>query len=430
MLRPNASRILSSWGLAPDFDAICDTSSTTAFYNLVSGEAGERRQAVDVSRWPDWGLSRGQAWSVLYRAVQRVGGSVRWGARIEELSVVSGGRGVGEGVRIKLKGGETRVFDLVFDASGAHSSLREGILNGTAMKATQRTASSSAATTQYSPHIEQGTAYSLSVPANLVAANAEARTLLESTALKVWMGGRDRYVVQRYHEKSQEIYILCFVTVDETPDMRGFWDEDGDIAHLRTLFADCAPSLVACMHMTDSCSRWKFNEMPDLDSWVGESGRIALLGDSAHSMLPNAAQGFSQIVEDIGVLDYLLHDERLVADGVRVEELMRLWESTRIPRVNMVKAFARWNTAAFTGQAPPGAWTRHNTQKNKSGDSAEEKEKEKKVTTVEVSLRDIRPDKTSRYSSAKFLKWVMDYDAVGEARSFVSRGEKQSKPHL
>jgi hypothetical protein len=70
--------------------------------------------------------------------------------------------------------------------------------------------------------------------------------------------------------------------------------------------------------------------------------------------------------------------------------------------VNLVKDFAQWNTEAFTGTAPPSEWARNQQAK-----------------TVEVSLKNVKPDPQAKFRSGPFLKWVMDYDAVEEAKKFV-----------
>ena len=120
-------------------------------------------------------------------------------------------------------------------------------------------------------------------------------------------------------------------------------------------------------------------------------------------MLPNAAHGFSQIIEDIAVLEYLI--ER--SPSVKIPEITNTWQSIRIPRVNRIKEFAAWNTRVFLGEeaANPlkGKW---------SGGSKE--------TTGQIkSLKTLKPDSTAPFHTAAFLKWVQAYDAVGEAKKHV-----------
>lgn len=155
--------------------------------------------------------------------------------------------------------------------------------------------------------------------------------------------------------------------------------------------------------MANKCDRWKLAEMPDLPRWTSRDGRIALLGDSAHAMLPNAAHGFSQIVEDIAVLEYLVekHPSGIIAD------ITRTWQSIRIPRVNRIKAFAAWNTRAFLGEGPT------NPLVGKASGAAKQAPGQMK------SLKTLPPDSSAPFHTSAFLKWVQAYDAVGEAEKYV-----------
>ena len=112
--------------------------------------------------------------------------------------------------------------------------------------------------------------------------------------------------------------------------------QDGDIEYVRKAFADTDTALQAALARRNNCDRWKLAEMPDLPHWTSQHGRIALLGDSAHAMLPNAAHGFSQIVEDIAVLEYLIEKRPLA----NMPDITHTWQAIRIPRVNKIKAFA------------------------------------------------------------------------------------------
>lgn len=66
--------------------------------------------------------------------------------------------------------------------------------------------------------------------------------------------------------------------------------QNGDIEYVRRVFSELDPSLKAYLALALGCSRWKLSEVPDLPRWVSEGGRIVLLGDAAHGMLPSAAQ--------------------------------------------------------------------------------------------------------------------------------------------
>lgn len=115
-------------------------------------------------------------------------------------------------------------------------------------------------------------------------------------------------------------------------------------------------------------------------------------------MQPNAAHGFSQIVEDIGVLEYLIsQDDSAVANMANITSD---WESIRRPRVERIKAWAKANSEAFIGQPPTG--TKH-------ADKWQIK-----------SLKHTKPDMHANMNSSAFLKWAQDYDAIHEVRCIAT----------
>lgn len=129
--------------------------------------------------------------------------------------------------------------------------------------------------------------------------------------------------------------------------------------------------------------------------WSTNSGRILLLGDSAHAMHPNAALGFSLIIEDIAALEYLLTQNYSLAD------VARIWEQARKPRAERIKAYSLANTQLFTGVAPrPKMFA-------SKGESAEVKVK---------SLLHHRSDGSAPFNSSAFYKWAYDHDAVARVR--------------
>ena len=184
--------------------------------------------------------------------------------------------------------------------------------------------------------------------------------------------------------------------------------QDGDIEYVRKAFADTDPALQAVLALSKSCDRWKLAEMPDLPRWTSSNGRIALLGDSAHAMLPNAAHGFSQIVEDIAVLEYLTERD----PSKTVPNITRTWQSIRIPRVNRIKEFAAWNTRAFLGEGPANPLIAK-ASAPKAPAATEQAPGQMK------SLKTLKADSSAPFHTSAFLKWAQDYDAVAEAQRYV-----------
>src|SRR5215510_11207983 len=72
-------------------------------------------------------------------------------------------------------------------------------------------------------------------------------------------------------------------------------------------------------------------------------GRVTLLGDACHAMLPFMAQGAAQAIEDGATLAACLakHDKNDVAGA------LKLYEMHRLPRTTRVQALAATNKSRF-----------------------------------------------------------------------------------
>jgi 2-polyprenyl-6-methoxyphenol hydroxylase-like FAD-dependent oxidoreductase len=100
-------------------------------------------------------------------------------------------------------------------------------------------------------------------------------------------------------------------------------------------FADWHAPIPAIIESTapEAIIRTPLRELPPMVTWV--SGRVALLGDAAHAMLPNLGQGGCQAIEDAAVLAASL------ANGADVPEALRAYERSRKPRAEKVARQSR-----------------------------------------------------------------------------------------
>ncbi|OSD06217.1 FAD/NAD-P-binding domain-containing protein [Trametes coccinea BRFM310] len=86
-------------------------------------------------------------------------------------------------------------------------------------------------------------------------------------------------------------------------------------------------------HMPERPSKWSIHVVhPPLESYV--KGRVALLGDAAHGMLPHLGAGAGQGIEDAYLLARLLSHPDTSIDNM--EEVLRAYTKVRQPRAQMV----------------------------------------------------------------------------------------------
>lgn len=112
--------------------------------------------------------------------------------------------------------------------------------------------------------------------------------------------------------------------------------DDGGFEQVKQSFQNFEPTITRLLSDMPATERylWRVSEVSPLPTWVSKSGRVVILGDAAHAMVPFAAQGASQCVEDAGALAECLsrHDE---AD---IPKLLRIFEMIRKPRAESTAA--------------------------------------------------------------------------------------------
>jgi salicylate hydroxylase len=107
------------------------------------------------------------------------------------------------------------------------------------------------------------------------------------------------------------------------------WSTRGDPEEMRSSFPNPEPRLEKLLSLVTECSKWGLFTRPLTQNWG--RGRIQLIGDAAHAMLPNAGQGACQAFEDSFILGRWLEACRDPA------EAFANFRRIRIPRVHGVQ---------------------------------------------------------------------------------------------
>lgn len=81
--------------------------------------------------------------------------------------------------------------------------------------------------------------------------------------------------------------------------------------------------------------KWRLCDLPVLNRWVHPDGKVALLGDSCHPMLPYLAQGAAQSFEDAATL------RQCLAMDTDMMTALRKYEEIRVPRASLIQAKTR-----------------------------------------------------------------------------------------
>jgi salicylate hydroxylase len=214
----------------------------------------------------------------------------------------------GDEVVASFENGATVRADAVIGADGIHSVVHDSILPP-------------------EPATFSGlAAYRALVPAS------EAPDVARRPVTTLWLGP-DRHFVHYPVSAGEEINIVsCNPAGDFAEES---WTADGRVDDLAAEYDgwdDRVQQLIAAVTQT---KQYAFYDREPLKHWT--QGRVALMGDAAHPMMPFFAQGASQAIEDGAVLALCLRE----ATAANVDAALERYESLRRERASRVQAVSR-----------------------------------------------------------------------------------------
>jgi len=148
----------------------------------------------------------------------------------------------------------------------------------------------------------------------------------------LWLGPGRHFV----HYPISAGRLVNIVAIVPAGDWRNeSWTADGAIADLRAEFDGWDPRLQHLIASATETKRWALFDREPLPRWT--AGRVSLLGDAAHPMLPFFAQGSAQAFEDAVVLAGCL--EGIASDSAA--SALQRYERLRLPRARQVQLMSR-----------------------------------------------------------------------------------------
>jgi salicylate hydroxylase len=129
--------------------------------------------------------------------------------------------------------------------------------------------------------------------------------------------------------------ICIFATIGQDSWTHESWTQPGSVEELRSLYADFHPEARALLDACDEVLKTALWERDPLPFW--SKGRVTLLGDAAHPMLPFMAQGACQAAEDAVVL------ARCVAESRDIESAFAAYAAARQDRTARIQLGSRAN---------------------------------------------------------------------------------------
>ena len=297
---PNAVRQMERVGLGPAVEKWGARVGPNSRYFRHDGSPIAPVQVSDASGWnANFGMHRADF--VDFLAAPLPAGVVHCGHR------AVGFEQAGDVARVRFANGASAEGDAVVGADGIHSELRPCVFPP-------------------SKPVFHGTISYRGL------VSCERLPDWPTDRWEMWAGPKKHFLVFPVRHGTMVNYV-GFVPTDE--EMKESWSAPGDPDRLRREFEGWDPRIGQVLKQVDKCFRWALYDREPLPTW--SKGRLTLLGDAAHPMLPHLGQGANQSIEDGMALATILSR----VDRMRVPAALLAYERLRRERVAEVQLGAR-----------------------------------------------------------------------------------------
>lgn len=301
-LTPNSVRQMQRVGLGPAVEKWGALVGFNSQYFRDDGSAIAPVQVTDSSGWnATYGMHRADFVDFLAAALPA--GVVRIGHRAVGFEQTD------DRAKVTFANGATAEADIVIGADGIHSEMRPFVYPPS------------------NPVFSGTVAYRGTVP-------HEHMPEWPMDRWQMWLGKGKHFLVFPLRA-GKIINYVGFVPADQ--EMKESWTAPGDPDQLRKEFTGWDPRIGKLLSKVDKTFRWALNDRDPLPTWT--KGRLSLLGDAAHPMLPHLGQGANQSIEDgMALATILARADRKTAPAALVK-----YEGLRRERVAQVQRGAREN---------------------------------------------------------------------------------------
>lgn len=306
-LTPNAVRVLDNFGVVPTLkktaarpthriSRMWDTGEETS--RLEMAEEAERKYGA-----PQLTIHRADLLNALREQLPR--DAILLGHRIDAIDIA------GTKPKLRFAGGAVRDVDVLIGADGIHSLTRTALFGAERPQFT--------GLVSYRAVVDR---WKLDLP------NLDAFT-------KWWGPTPDLQIVTFPLNHGRETFV--FATTSQDDWRHESWTMPGDVGELRETYRAFHPEARALLDACDSVTKSALYIRDPLPVW--SVGRVTLLGDACHPMVPFMAQGACMAIEDAAVLGRALAG----AEEGTIEKALARYEHARKDRTARVQFGSRGN---------------------------------------------------------------------------------------
>jgi salicylate hydroxylase len=306
-IAPNCTRILDDYGLLEEAKSLGVLPTAMVMRDALNGEELTRLDLVHLERnygFPYMVIHRSDLHAMFLRACERAGVEL-----LTDQRVVGYRSGTGS-AQVELADGRVEQAPVVIAAEGLHSVARSMLVKD-------------------EPVSSAYVAYRAAVPIDQVNRDVDLAEVV------VHVGPRCHFV--HYGLRGGE--MLNQVAVFESPKALAGEIDWGTPDELDIAFAQTTEEVRSGIPLMWRDNWWPMYDRDPIDTWV--TGRLALLGDSAHPPLQYMAQGAVMAIEDGWVLAQHVQRQRTADGSVDWDAALAAYAAVRSEHCRRVVLTAR-----------------------------------------------------------------------------------------
>jgi salicylate hydroxylase len=346
LITPNSLRLLDRMGIGDAVAAVGASVGEGSRYYRQDGQHVAPILTVDSAGWNGmYGVHRADLLGALAGALPA--DRIHTGHRCVSFEQDA------DSATVTFENGVSVVSDAVIAADGIHSVLQRYVAEPAA------------------PRFSGSVAYRGLVPADQV-------PWWPTGVSQLWMGEQRHFLVYPVRRGTLINYVGFVPRQAETVES---WSAAGDPDELRAEFAHWDPQIPRLLAEVEKTNWWGLYDRDPLGRWT--EGRLTLLGDAAHPMLPHLGQGANQSIEDAVALSVFLAG----ATRETLRQALQSYEALRRHRTTEVQLGARANGRRY-----------------------------------DSNFNDLAERDAEIAGSVKFRSWLYDYDVEAAAVAALAVG--------
>ena len=151
--------------------------------------------------------------------------------------------------------------------------------------------------------------------------------------------GPGKHFVHYYVQNRRLVNFVAIIDRDTWT--RESWTDRGEVVDALAAYEGWHPQVRSILGAVDETFIWALFDRKPMARW--SVGRVTLLGDACHAMLPFMAQGAAQAIEDGATLAACLSE----TDARDIPGALCRYEGLRLPRASRVQGLSEANKTRF-----------------------------------------------------------------------------------